>query len=189
MKITISGMIGSGKTTIGDELVKRLGYNRYSSGGFMREMADKEGITLLELSKRAEIDFSIDKKIDDRQIKLGETEDNFIIDGRLSWKFIPDSVKIYLDVSNEEAARRIFNDTKEIRRKEKFSSLEELIQQIKKRRACEIKRYKKYYNVNIHDKKNYDLYLNTTNMTIEEEVVFLIKEIEKANYIKTHESL
>jgi CMP/dCMP kinase len=181
MKITISGIIGSGKTTIADELAKRLGYNRYSSGEFMREMADKERITLLELSKRAETDFSIDKKIDDRQILLGKTEDNFVIDGRLSWKFISDSVKIYLDVSDEEAARRIFNDPKEIRKKEKFSSLDELVQQMKKRRVCEIERYEKYYKVNIHDRKNYDIYLDTTGKTIEEEVNYLMKKIGELN--------
>jgi CMP/dCMP kinase len=179
MKITISGMIGSGKSVIADELAKRLGYKRYSSGEFMRNMAEEKGITLLELSKLAETDSSIDKKIDERQILLGKTENNFVIDGRLSWKFIPDSVKIYLNVSDEEATRRIFHDVKEMRKKEKFSSLDELVQQIKKRRACEIKRYGEYYGVNIHNKKNYDIYLDTTGMKIEEEIDYLMDEIKK----------
>ena len=67
----------------------------------MREIAAKRGITLLELSKLAETDRSIDKELDNYQIQLGKDEDNFIIDARLGWHFIPDSIKIFLDVNDE----------------------------------------------------------------------------------------
>jgi cytidylate kinase len=179
MKITISGMLGSGKSTIAKVLAKKLHLKHYSSGDFMRQMASERGITLAELSKIAENDPEIDKEIDQRQINLGKNQDKFIIDGRLSWKFIPDSIKIYLDVSPEESARRTFNDKKETRKTEKFSSIKELAKQIEERKKSEIKRYKKYYGVNHHDKKHYDLYLDTTKMTIKEEVDYLLKKIKK----------
>ncbi len=179
MKITISGMIGSGKSTVADEISKRLGYQRFSSGDFMREIAKEKGISLIDLSKIAETDPSVDKEIDQRQIKFGKAHNNFVIDGRLSWYFIPDSVKIYLDVSNEEAAKRIYNDKKETRQTEKFSSLEELAKKIQERKNSEIKRYQKYYGINHHDRKNYDIYLDTTHMTVKEEVDYLMKEIRK----------
>lgn len=179
MRITISGMIGSGKSSVADEIAKRLGYQRFSSGDFMREIAKERGISLMELSKIAETNPKIDREIDQRQIKFGKTHDNFVIDGRLSWYFIPDSLKIYLNVSNEEAARRIYNDKEETRQTEKFSSLKELAEKIQERKNSEIKRYQKYYGVNHHDKKNYNLYLDTTNMTVKEEVDYLMKEIKK----------
>jgi cytidylate kinase len=179
MIITISGMIGSGKSTVADEIAKKLGYKRYSSGDFMRKMAEEKKMTLAELSKEAETNPKIDKEIDRRQIELGKKEKDFVIDGRLSWHFIPNSVKVYLDVSNEEAARRIYNDKKETRKTEKFSSLEELTKEIQKRKESEIKRYKKYYGINYHDRKNYDIYLDTTNMTLKEEINSLMKEIKK----------
>lgn len=179
MIIAISGMIGSGKSTIADEVAKKLKYKRYSSGDFMRKMAEERGITLAELSKEAEVNPEIDKEIDRRQIELGKTEDNFVIDGRLSWYFIPHSLKIYLDVSDEEAAKRISKDKKETRKTEKFSSIKELERGIQKRKDSEIKRYKKYYNINIDDKKNYDIYIDTTGMAIEDEINSLMKKIKK----------
>ena len=70
--------------------------------------------------------------------------------------------------SVEEAARRIFNDKKESRKREKFSSIEDLICMNRERKALEIKRYKEWYGINIHDKSHYDIFLDTTKMTIEE---------------------
>lgn len=178
MIITISGMIGSGKSSVADEIARRLGYQRYSSGDFMRELAQERNISLIELSRIAEKDAGIDKEIDKRQIQLGKTHDNFVIDGRLAWYFIPKSVKIYLDVSNEEAARRIYKDKKDTRQTEQSSSFEELAKKIQERKDSEIKRYKRYYGINHHDRKNYDIYLDTTNMSLKEEIEYLMKEIK-----------
>ena len=41
MKITISGPIGSGKSTVSKILAAKLGYKHYSIGGFMRDIAKK----------------------------------------------------------------------------------------------------------------------------------------------------
>ena len=53
-----------------------------------------------------------------------------------------------------------------------------MIEKIKKREASEKKRYKKYYNYDYHNKKNYTHVIDTTNLTIEEEVDELIKIIK-----------
>mgnify|MGYP006414619685 FL=1 len=144
MIITISGALGSGKSTVAKILVEKFNLKHYSTGDFMREIAAKRGITLLELSKLAETDRSIDKELDNYQIQLGKDEDNFIIDARLGWHFIPDSIKIFLDVNDEEAAKRIF---KEGRTDEKYNTdLNATLENIKNRRESEIKRYQDYYN-------------------------------------------
>jgi len=75
----------------------------------MGEVAVNKNITLLELSKKAETDKSIDDEIDQKQINLGKNRDNFVIDSRLGFHFIPNSIKIFLDVKLKEGARRIFN--------------------------------------------------------------------------------
>ena len=94
MIITISGSPGSGKSTVRDLLAQKLNLKRYSTGDFMRQLATKSGVSLEEFGKMAQQDSSIDKQLDDRQVKLGREEDNFIIDGRLSFHFIPNSIKI-----------------------------------------------------------------------------------------------
>lgn len=178
-KITISGALGSGKSTIAKALAKKLNYKHYSSGDFMREMAKERKISLIELSKIAEKNPEIDGEIDRRQINLGKTQDNFVMDGRLSWKFIPDSIKIYLDVDDLVGAKRILEDKKEARKNEGFTNAEDLAKKIKERKKSEIKRYKEYYGVNHHDKSNYDIFLDTTNLDIEQVTDTLLKKIKE----------
>jgi len=110
MIISIAGAIGSGKSTIGKILSDKMGWPRYNMGDVWRETARQKGMTLAELQKLSETDFKVDKEVDGYVKKLGATKDNFIIEGRLAWLFIPHSLKIYLDVSEDEAARRIFSE-------------------------------------------------------------------------------
>ncbi|MBT5023587.1 AAA family ATPase [Candidatus Woesearchaeota archaeon] len=176
MIITISGALGSGKTTVAKILAKHFSLNHYSTGDFMREMAQKKGITLLELSKLAEKDTTIDKELDDRQVNLGKEEDNFIIDARLGWHFIPTSIKIFLDVTDDKAAKRIFDAKRD---DEKYNlSIEETKRKIKQRKDSEIKRYKEYYNINYYDSSNYDITLDTTNKSPQEVAQIIIEYIK-----------
>jgi cytidylate kinase len=110
MIISISGAEGSGKSTIAKMLAEKLGWPRYYIGGIRREKAKERGLTLEEYNKLGETDPSTDLEVDEYQKKLGETQDNFIIEGRTSWHFIPHSFKIFLDVSFEEGARRIWGN-------------------------------------------------------------------------------
>ncbi|MBI4980115.1 cytidylate kinase family protein [Candidatus Woesearchaeota archaeon] len=163
MIITISGALGSGKSTVAKLVAQKLNLKHYSTGDFMREIAIKRDLTLLELSKLAEKDPSVDKELDERQIRLGKKEDNFIIDARLGWHFIPHSVKVFLDVTDEEAARRIFAER---RADEKYNTtLKKTLENIKRRKESETKRYRQYYGVNYFDLKNYDLVVDTTKLT------------------------
>jgi CMP/dCMP kinase len=145
MIITITGTIGSGKTTVGKIVAEKLKYEFYSMGHVFRDIATKKGITIDELQKIQETDKSIDNEVDDYQRNMGKTKDNFIIDSRLGWHFIPNSLKIYIKTEIGEAARRIFNDPRanEI----KAANIEGLITQIKERYKSEKKRYATYYGV------------------------------------------
>ena len=74
MIITIAGTAGSGKSSVGKLLAKRLNYKHYSMGDLQRNIAEEQGISLLELSKLEEKDRSIDEEVDQRQISLGREE-------------------------------------------------------------------------------------------------------------------
>lgn len=166
MIITLTGALGSGKSTIAKLLAKKLGFKHYSTGDFMRQMAEDRGMTLLELGKMAETDKSIDTELDDRQVKIGKEEDDFVIDARLGWHFIPHSKKIFLEVSDEEAARRIFTARRP--EEQENTSMEQTLENIKTRRESEKKRYMEYYGLDYHDKSNYDFVLDTTELTIDQ---------------------
>jgi len=165
MIITISGRAGSGKSTIAKLVAKKLGLKHFSSGDFMRQMAKEKGISLLELSKLAEKDKSIDKELDERQIRLGKEEDNFVIDGRLSAFFIPKAdFKIFLDADKKTRAERILKDA---RAEEEGKSLKDIEKKIEEREKSEAKRYREYYSYDCYDKSKYDFVIDTTKLSIE----------------------
>lgn len=159
MIITIAGQAGSGKSTVAKMLASKLGMRHYGMGDMRRKMAEERGITLAELNKIGEKEAFTDKQVDEYQKQLGKKEDNFVVDGRLSWHFIQNSVKIYLKASLNERAKRVFYDE---RKEEKFSSMEETKKALVEREKSDERRYKKYYGINIHKMKNYDLVLDTT---------------------------
>ena len=169
MIITISGTPGSGKSTVAKMIATKLGFKHYSTGDFMRQMAKERGISLEELGELAKIDTLIDKTLDDRQIQLGKDEDNFVIDARLGFHFIPDSIKIYVNVKTEVGAQRILGDIKaNLRHEEQAKDIQDMVDKIESRKKSEIDRYTKYYNVNIHDLQNYDLVVDSSYFTAEQ---------------------
>lgn len=167
MIITISGKAGSGKSTVAREVAKRLNLKHYSIGDLMRNIAKERNISLMELSKLAEKDTSIDTELDKKNIELRE-ENNFVIDGRLTAYFSPYAdLKVFLDCEDKVRAERILRDKRE---DEKGRSIAELTKIIKQREQSERKRYKALYNIDYHDKKLYNLMINTTNLSINEVV-------------------
>ena len=94
MIITVGGSIASGKTTLAEQLSKKLGFKYISAGEIMRKMASERGMTLLEFSKLAESNYDIDRNIDAQQKKYATG--NCIVDGRLSAFLLDATIKIFL---------------------------------------------------------------------------------------------
>lgn len=176
MIITISGNAGSGKSTAADILAEKLNMKKYSVGNYRREMAKKLGLNLEQFNELGEKQDFTDKKADEWQIQLGKNEDNFIIEGRLSYHFIPHSIKIFLDASEEEAARRIRIEN---RLEEKVETDEQALLLLKKRKASDIKRYVKYYGINPYDISQYDLVIDTSHIKKEETIKKILDFLEK----------
>ena len=148
----------------------------------MREIAKERKISLQELGKIAEKDNKIDKILDKKQIQL-KNKDNFIIDGRLSFHFIPNSIKIFLDASLEVRSKRIYKDIKkDLRKEEQTKTLKEIIKKIKRRELSETKRYKKYYNLNPYKKENYDIIIDTSKLNVKEIIDKILKQLPKQQH-------
>jgi cytidylate kinase len=92
----------------------------------------------------------------------------------------PDSFKVFLDIDDDEAARRIFNDKERIG--DEYDSLDAVKKATKKRKEKNIKRFKELYGIDIFDTKNYDLVVNTTGnhpKKIAEEIIEKFTEFRK----------
>lgn len=176
MIITISGTPGSGKSTIAKLLAQKLNLKHYSTGDFMRKIAKDRKISLAELGEIAESDLSVDQEIDNWSEKLGKTENNFIIDSRLAFHFIPQAVKIFLDADIKTRVQRIFQDK---RPGESAKTEKQMEKEVLQRQESESKRYQEYYNVDHFDKTNYDLLIDTTDLTPEEIVDKILEFMKK----------
>lgn len=185
MILTISGVPGSGKTSVAKILSEKLGFPFYSIGGLRAKMAEKRGLTLDELNALGLRDHTTDTEVDDYQRELGRTSDNFIIEGRLSWHFIPQSFKIFLDCNLDEAAKRIFiaRRTKDDRSDEPlYASPEDTREKLVQRLASDKLRYTTIYGLDYQDGQHYDLVLDTSALNGAEAVADMI-----LNELKTRE--
>jgi CMP/dCMP kinase len=186
MIISLAGRQGSGKTTVGKMLAEKLWFERFSTGDFMREMAIEKGMTLMKLNTFSETDGGkVDAILDERQKKLGQEKDNFIIDARLAWHFIPQSFKVYLTVDDFVGASRIVWDSANPLRHstDVHASIEEAINTTRARRESESKRYMSLYQVDNHDLSHYDLVIDTTDIPPQKVVDEIIGALQSRKLI------
>lgn len=163
--ITISGKPGSGKSSTADRVAELLSYTRHSSGDMVRNILQRESMTLKEYNKKAVDDHSLDAKIDEYLRNLRNKKD-IVIDSRLGFYWIPESFKVYLDLDLQVATARIYKDAvnNKMRLKggEAVSSLDLVAEQVKTRQANEQHRFKELYNVDPYNLSHFDLIIDTS---------------------------
>lgn len=158
--ITITGDLGSGKSTAGKLLAKHFSTEFISTGQIQRKLADKLGMSILDLNISAEKTKSLDTDLDAYIRTLSSSPLHTIIDSRLAWHFIPESFKVYLSVDPNISAHRVLSDTS--RNSESYTSVDNAKELILERRKCETERFKSLYNVECEDLSNYDLVIDTS---------------------------
>lgn len=159
--ITLGGLPGSGKSSTGKKLAALLGYERFSSGDFFRQMAKDRGISVEEINVQAETDLSIDAATDEWVRKQG-TRENIIIDSRMAFHWMPEAFNVFLKLDPHTAAERTFNHIKaEGRLSQDAQSVEDVYRKMLKRIESEQKRYRELYGIDYTDESNYDLVVDT----------------------------
>jgi cytidylate kinase len=179
--ISITGTLGSGKSSTSDLVAKKLGFKRFSAGDFFRRIGVDLGISVNEVNKRAETDPLIDKMTDDEVKKVGEMK-NIVIDSRTAFHFIPEAFKVYLDLPPEISKGRILKNIKEntLRKEsEDSSNVEEIYKKIVSRLESERKRYKELYGIDSTDKNNFDLVIDTNKNNLEQVADIIVSGYKK----------
>lgn len=180
MIITISGGPGSGKSSVARELARRLGLKHYSVGDLRRRIAHQRGMTIDQYNRLGETTDETDREADQYQARLGRTEDDFVIDSRLGFHFIPHSFKVRLDVDPQVGARRIFQAQRPEEQAERpRRSPEEVLGDNQAREASDRKRYLTYYRLNYEDDRHYDLVVDTTEKTVDEVVDCILRALPR----------
>ena len=177
MIITLTGDPSSGKSYIARTIAQKLGLTQYSVGDLRRKEAQKRGLTIAEFNA---LDEDTDTMFDEQQKQLGLKEDNFVIDGRLSWHFIPHSFKIFVTASEDVRAQRMLEqDEGHERIGEDAQDLLEAKKLMQERIKSDIERYKKFYGIDPYDLSHYDLVLDTSNLSKEESVKQVLDAIKR----------
>lgn len=188
MHITMTGNLGSGKSTVCKILSEQYHFEIYSTGKVQRELASQLNMTTLELNQMMRSDKKYDKMIDDETARISRDnkDKDIIFDSRLAWHFVEKSFKVFVSVSLEVAANRVMNDQRGA--VESYSSIEEAKELLAKRAATECIRYKEIYDLNYMDLSNFDLVIDSTYATPEEIAELIMKEAkayEENPYEKT----
>ncbi len=168
MHITITGRLGSGKSTVAKLIAAQHGYTYYSTGIIMRELAEKAGMSICDYNKLITDDPTEDRKIDDRtrEVAILRRDEHMIFDSRMAWFFAPDTFKVYVTVDPVVAAARVKIDP----RPGEPNSEVEIYHELEERSKVEQARFIKFYGegADYYDLKNYNLIIDSTERSAEE---------------------
>ena len=173
--IAITGEIGSGISTVTDKLAQALEYRKFSAGGLFRSLALQYDMSVEKLNEYAKSNRVIDQEIDTLIRRLGEGNE-IVLDSRLGFYWIHDSFKVYLTADRDIAARRIYEDIINGRRKgEKAVTIIEATASIQKQSESTMERYFREYGIDISNTNSFDLIIDTDHKT-PDDVVALIRK-------------
>ena len=165
--ICISGMTGSGKSTVAKRLAEKYGLGYFSGGNALRSLAQEEGYDSdvrgwwetaegLNFLKQRMGNPTFDKKIDDKLLELA-AEGNFVLDSWTMPWLLKEGFKVWLEASPQVRAKRVVTRDS-ISVKEALKALTE-----KDERTRQI--YKSLYGFDLgHDLTPFNLVLATDEL-------------------------
>lgn len=157
MQITVSGLPGSGTTTISRLLAEYYDLELVSSGEIFRKLAKERGMSLAEFGALAERDPSIDLEIDKNQKSIIQSRENIILESRLAGHMAqgrPNVLKVWIKAP-------ILTRVKRIQKREKSVSFDDELKKTVEREKSEAFRYKNYYGIDITDLSIYDIVIDS----------------------------
>ncbi|MFX0002875.1 MAG: (d)CMP kinase [Candidatus Hodarchaeota archaeon] len=176
MIITISGLHGTGKSTIAKLIAEKLKIQHYSTGQAFRDLAQEMGMSLEEFTIYAEKNPDIDEKLDNKIIRIAH-EGNIIIDSQLSGYILKNiaDFKILLTCSLKTRIKRMTERDR--------STYEDKLKETTLREKSELERFKRLYDIDLNNQNElsqiYDLVIDTENLKIEEIVEIILSNLEK----------
>jgi len=174
MLITISGVPGSGKTTVAKLLADRLGLPHVYAGDLYRQEAKRRGLSLEQFNELCERDHSIDRALD-AAMAARARQGGVVLEGRLAGYLAAadglDALKVWLDAGDEVRARRVAE--------REGADWQAVLEENRTRHGSDAKRYKTIYGYDLGDTGVYDIVLSTDDRTPEALVQELVSAAQR----------
>ena len=152
--LTVSGPPGCGATSLCTRLSEAMGCPYVSGGDIFRDLAEERGMSLTQLSAKAqetdEIDRALDSHLSAVAERWGTASEAFVLESRLAGR-----------IAGDRADLRIYLDAPEEVRKDRIAGREETSAEMAVREVGEAGRYESYYEIDMEDREFYDLRINT----------------------------
>lgn len=157
MLITISGLPGSGTTTLARLVAEALELDRLPGGEVFRQMAAESGMTLAEFGRHAEDHPEHDRELDRRLLERARGGE-VVVESRLAgWLATRDhlrALRVWVACADEERARRVgLRDGTDVATARADNEARE---------ALERARYRQLYDIDLTDLSIYDVVLDST---------------------------
>lgn len=166
MIITLSGDLGSGKSTVAKQLAKQLGWKRISVGDTWRELAVEKGMSIHEFNNYVIQNPHLDKAMDERLADKARKNQPCIVEGRAQWYFLPESLKLYFKIHIDEAARRVFEQKRASETEN--TSMEITKYHLQQRARKDKERFEDLYGVDYTKTSHYDFIIHTTYLNADQ---------------------
>jgi CMP/dCMP kinase len=169
--ICISGMAGTGKSTLAKKIAQKYGLKYYSGGDALRDLAAEKGFNScingwwessegLRFLQQRKVDPSFDKAVDEKLLEYA-AHGNVLLDSWTMPWLVKEGFKIWLAASVEKQAERIS--------KRDHMTVEESLQALKEKEARTKAIYKQLYGFSLgEDFSPFNLVLDTDNLSAEE---------------------
>jgi cytidylate kinase len=169
--VCISGMAGTGKSTLAKKLARKYNLKYYSGGDALKELAKDEGYNPssrgwwespegLNFLEKREKNLKFDKAVDAKLLKYAQQENVLLDSWAMPW-LLKTGFKIWLVASEEKRAERIAKRDK--------IAVKEALQVLKEKEARTKAIYKKLYGFRLgEDFEPFNLVLDTDNLDAEE---------------------
>lgn len=181
--ICISGMAGTGKSTLAKKLAKKYGLKYYSGGDALKALAAEEGCNVssngwwespegLAFLRQRERDSQYDKAVDDKLLEYAQ-EGSLLFDSWTMPWLLKTGFKIWLLASIEKRAGRVAERDK--------ITVEDALRILEEKEARTIAIYRKLYGFTLgEDYAPFNLVLDTDNLNAEEAFQVLCKVLDSA---------
>jgi cytidylate kinase len=179
--ICISGLAGTGKSTLSKKLAEKYGLRYFSGGDVLKEIARQEGYDVsvqgwwespegLKFLNERICDPKFDKEVDDKLLEYAQ-QGNVLLDSWTMPWLLKDGFKIWLEASFEKRAARVaVRDA---------MTVAQALEVLKEKEARTKAIYKELYGFGLgEDFKPFDFILDTDNLSANEVFEVLCKVID-----------